>query len=628
MKIENYVDQRGIFGASGLFYAAGDFGVIDGDVRYVRTDANETQIYTYENKKIRLTARICEEDGVFVRRDSFENLSEHTVEVRALFSRFRMDGCDYEVYTQNNGWMHESVGGWQRLMTEVRASAGGIRTCQSATPMLGMHNTTTDKSTVFHLIPNAMWQMQARKVSHSEKDVVVVETGFSETALSLKVAPEEKIELPEVIFYKAKSRTDLDAYRLHAYYNRHYPRKKLPVLYNNWLYSYQTVDIDDLCRQADAAADLGIEAFMVDAGWYGDGTRNWFESVGDWVENPTSGPAGRLSELSAHVRAKGMLFGLWFEPERAGKESLAYAEHPQFFIEGQYGTFLDYANPDAVDYIFDVICAMIDRYRLGWVKFDFNENLPTDPSGGAFYRYYKGQKEFIRRLRQRYPDLYITNCASGGYRMELMQGTLFDSFWLSDDQEPVEGVRIVKDTLKRMPPALIERWCVQQYGEGFPVCGGAPVGKMLQCSNALWDYVVGVNDTFTEGFLVGGPMCFSCDIAGWPEDYKARYRNLIETHKKERDFFINASAALLAEEAGVTAIEYFDEKYERLVLQIFTGNAFYMEDLRIYPCADATVKYRLDNRSIAGKDLCEDGILIEDLHKNCCKTLIFEKSDE
>ena len=38
MKIENYVDQRGILGASGLFYAVGDFGVIDGDVTYNRTD--------------------------------------------------------------------------------------------------------------------------------------------------------------------------------------------------------------------------------------------------------------------------------------------------------------------------------------------------------------------------------------------------------------------------------------------------------------------------------------------------------------------------------------------------------------------------------------------------------------
>lgn len=624
MKIENYIDERGILGASGLFFAAGDFGVIDGTSTYTRTEKDKKIFYTCEEQGIRLVAELFSEDGVLVRRGYFENCSDKECTIHTLTSRFAMDGCEYEVYTQSNGWMHESAGGWQRLITEVRASAGGIRTCQGATPILGLHNLLTGKSTVFHLLPNAQWSMAARKVSHSEKDVVVVEAGFSDTALALKVLPGEKIELPEVIFYQAESRIDFDAYKLHAYYNRHYPRKKMPVLYNDWLYAYGAVNIDDLCRQADAAADLGFEAFMVDAGWYGDGTNNWFESVGDWVENPKSGPAGRLSELSAHVRSKGMIFGLWFEPERAGNGSLALKKHPEFFFKGQYGNFLDYANPKAVDYILDAVSECIDRYHLGWVKFDFNENLTVDPLQSGFYHYFKGQEQFVRRLREKYPDLYITNCASGGYRMELSQGRLFDSFWLSDNQEPIEGLRIVKDTAKRMPPALIERWCVEKYCDGFSVPGGASVGKMIQCSNAFWDYVVGVNDTYVEGFLTGGPMCFSCDLAGFPEDYKTRYRQKITEYKATRDFFISARAKILAEGFGVTAMEYFDEGYNRLVLQFFTENA-YAADLRIYPIADKNGTYCLGEQRIPGEDLMKNGILIEDIHKNCCQTLVLEK---
>lgn len=624
MKTENYIDERGILGASGLFFAVGDFGVIDGIASYERTKKDEKTFYTYEGQGVRLVAELFSEEGVLVRRGYFENLADKECTIHALTSRFAMDGCEYEVYTQSNGWMHESAGGWQRLITEVRASAGGIRTCQGATPILGLHNLLTGKSTVFHLLPNAQWSMAARKVSHSEKNVVVVEAGFSDTALALKVAPGEKIELPEVIFYKAESKTDFDAHKLHAYFHRHYPRRRMPVLYNNWLYSYGAVDINDMCHQADAAAELGFEGFMVDAGWYGDGTNNWFESVGDWVENPKSGPAGRLSVLSEHVRSHGMMFGLWFEPERGGNGSLAVAKHPDFFIKGQYGNFLDFANPKAVDYIFDAISTCIDRYHIGWVKFDFNENLSVDPSGGGFYRYYKGQEQFILRLREKYPDLYITNCASGGYRMELWQSKLFDSFWLSDNQEPVEGLRIVKDTVKRLPPALIERWCVEKYCESFPVCGGAPVGKMIQCSNALWDYVVGVNDTYVEGFLTGGPMCFSCDLAGFPEDYKARYRQKITEYKATRDFFISARAKILSEGFGITAMEYFDAGYNRLVLQFFTENA-YAADLRIYPIADEGSTYRFGERMISGKELMENGILFANLHKNCCQTLILEK---
>ncbi len=625
MKIENYVDQRGILGASGLFFAAGDFGVIDGLADYTRTEENEKIFYTHEGEEVRLVAELFCEGDVFVRRDFLENKSDRVIEVCALSSRFGMDGCDYEVYTQNNGWMHESSGDWQRLATEIRVAAGGIRTCQGATPMLGVHNLLTGQNTVFHLMPNAMWSMAAKKVSHSEKDVVVIETGFLDTALKLKVFPGEKIELPEVIFYPAQSKTDLDAHKLHTYFHRHYPRRSMPVLYNNWLYSYGAVDIDDLCRQADTAADLGFEAFMVDAGWYGDGSRNWFESVGDWVENPKSGPAGRLSVLSKHVRERGMLFGLWFEPDRAGNESHALAEHPELFFKGQYGNFLDYSNPAAVDYIFQTICACIDQYQIGWVKFDFNENLSFDPGGEGFYRYYKGQASFIRRLRERYPDLYITNCASGGYRMELAHGRLFDSFWLSDNQEPVEGLRIVKDTIKRLPPALIERWCVEKYCDGFYGDEGTRVGKMIQCSNLFWDYAVGVNDTYVEGFLTGGPMCFSCDLAGFPENYKARYREKIAEYKKDREFYISARAKILADGFGITAIEYFDESYNRLVLQIFTENA-YAADLRIYPIADESFTYRFGEEAILGSDLIQNGILIEGLQKNHCETFVFERA--
>ncbi len=624
MKIKDFVDERNVLGASGLFLATGDFGVIDGNADYVRTEADGKLFYTHEGLSARLVAELSEEGGVFLRRGYFENISDRTLTLSTLTARFRMDGCEYEVYTQSNGWMHESAGGRQRLITEVRASAGGIRTCQGATPMLGMHNLLTGKNTVFHLLPNAQWCMAARRVSHSEKDIVVVEAGFPDTALSLKVAPGEKIELPEVIFYPAESAIDFDAYKLHAYYHRHYPRRKLPILYNDWLYSYGAVDIDELCRQADAAADMGFEGFMVDAGWYGDGTRNWFESVGDWIENPKSGPAGRLSELSERVRARGMVFGLWFEPDRAGNGSRALAEHPELFFKGQYGNFLDYTNPGAVDYIFDAVSACIDRYHIGWVKFDFNENLAYDPTGGGFYRYYKGQEAFILRLRERYPELYITSCASGGYRMELSQGRLFDSFWLSDNQEPVEGLRIVRDTAKRMPPALIERWCVEKYCEGFPVYGDKPIGKMVQCSNVMWDYLVGVSDTYAEGFLTGGPMCFSCDLAGMPDAYKERYRERIAGYKKERDFFCAARAKILAEGFGITAIEYFDEGKSRLVLQVFTENA-YAADIRLYPLADEGCAYLLGGETISGETLARDGILIEDLHKNNCRTLVFEK---
>jgi hypothetical protein len=97
----------------------------------------------------------------------------------------------------------------------------------------------------------------------------------------------------------------------------------------------------------------------------------------------------------------------------------------------------------------------MDKYNIGWIKFDFNATIPQDLTGGAFYRYWQGYREFIKAFKKRYPNVYMTNCGGGGFRLELGQATMFDSFWTTDNQGPYDGIRIIKDTLKRMPTCLL-----------------------------------------------------------------------------------------------------------------------------------------------------------------------------
>jgi F-type H+-transporting ATPase subunit b len=128
--------------------------------------------------------------------------------------------------------------------------------------MMGFHNRYTGRNTVFHLLPNAQWQMTAKKFPHSAKEIVVLEAGFCSVGLRLSVAAGETVRLPELIFFGAQSKTDLDAYKLHEWYNRKYPRKSLPIVYNSWLYCYDNIDVDDILRQVDCAAEMGFEAFL------------------------------------------------------------------------------------------------------------------------------------------------------------------------------------------------------------------------------------------------------------------------------------------------------------------------------------------------------------------------------
>lgn len=622
MNFKHYVDLRKTLGASGLFFVVGSFGIIDGNVSYDRTDENEKTTFVYRDESIRLEAEFTAmENGVVIRRDRFFNISENEMEINSLSSRFTLAGNEYEIYTQYNAWQHESRGAWQKLVTQITAASEGIRTCDGATPIMGFHNLYTEKNTVFHLIPNVQWQMIARKFPLNDKEIVVLEIGFHDKALRLKVAPGEMIEVPTIVFFEAESKIDLDAYKLHEWYNDNYPRKALPVIYNSWLYCYDNLNIDDLLKQADCAADMGFEAFMIDAGWFGNG-QDWSAVVGDWTENTVSGPRGRLKELSERVRERGMIFGLWFEPERASPASRAVAEHPDYYING---SLLDFSNPHAVDYIFDVISRQIDKYKIGWLKFDFNATIPYDPSGSAFYRYMQGQRDFILRLRRRYPDLYITNCASGGYRMELGQGMLFDSFWLSDNQGPYEGIRIVKDTLKRMPTGLVERWNVQTYCEGLTPSYGSrntaeSVGRMLHCNNGTWDFLIGINDSFSEAFMQGGPMGFSCDVNALPPEYKERWNEVIAQYKEDREFYKNAAARILVDSDSIIAIEYADRAFECCVIQVFTKTT-YAREILLYPEVCSGSQYRYDDVLLSGRDIRENGIQLRNLRDNSCREL-------
>lgn len=619
MKLDNFISLYKMRMVSGLFFATGSFGVIDGDVDYAKTENGNVEKYIFNNGEVEFVSEFTKyKSGVVIRRDTFKNVSSNDITVNRLVSRFRLKGNKYQVYTQFNGWQHENEGGFQNLVTEVSVASRGIRTCEGATPMLALLNDYTEKSVVFHLLPNCQWKMTAKKLPvYNSYETVVIETGFNDEVLNMKVKKGEIIFLPEVVFFEVDSKVDFDGYKLHEVYNELYPRRKTPVLYNSWLYCFDYLNVDDLLKQVDTASELGVEAFMVDAGWFGNGS-DWFNYVGDWQENQTAGTKGRLVELSEYVRDKGMIFGLWLEPERAGSKSQVLKSHPEYFFDGK---FFDFTNETARNYLVEVVCNLIEKYSIGWLKFDFNDTVPYDKTGNAFYYYLQGQKAFVKQIQDKYPNVYLTNCASGGYRMELNQASYSDSFWFTDNQGPYEGLRIIKDGIKRLPSNVMERWCVQAYVNGLKEYGNPDsVGRMIYCNNGTWEQLINVSDNYAKAFLTGGPIGFSCDIASLPNEYKQFWKQAVLEFKKDREIYKNGTARILVDDKDLTVIEYVDKNKKQFILQVFS-KIVHTCDLVVYPSVEETSNYQVNGEIVSGEDLLKNGVTIDGILQNDCKVL-------
>ena len=97
-------------------------------------------------------------------------------------------------------------------------------------------------------------------------------------------------------------------------------RPEMPVVYNTWFDQFEVLDVPRLRQQLQAAKEVGCEVFVIDAGWYGPQAGDWFAQAGDWREKTDGAFRGAMAAFADEVRAAGLGFGLWMEPERFGPD--------------------------------------------------------------------------------------------------------------------------------------------------------------------------------------------------------------------------------------------------------------------------------------------------------------------
>lgn len=217
-------------------------------------------------------------------------------------------------------------------------------------------------------------------------------------------------------------------------------------------------------REIEIAADMGVDAFMVDAGWYGDEFGGWWERRGDWwVGNWLPGGLQACRDL-AHKH--GLLFGLWMEPECIGPKSKLLQEHPEWrlHMDGgrQISDVLDLAHPEAAAFLQREVVRVIREHRLDFFKIDYNMRIQEggQRERGGFaehegWRHYETLYATIDQVRREMPNVALECCASGGGRNDLGMMSRFHYCCESDFSMFPRSIRAINGLTLFLPPEAL-----------------------------------------------------------------------------------------------------------------------------------------------------------------------------
>ena len=274
-----------------------------------------------------------------------------------------------------------------------------------------------------------------------------------------------------------------------------HPQTPRPVLLNTWEAVYFDMRLEKLLALADRAADLGIERFVLDDGWFRH-RRNDHAGLGDWYVDEEIWPEG-LHPLVDRVREHGMQFGLWFEPEMVNLDSDLAREHPAWVFQTEHGPgiasrfqhVLDLGHPEAYAYVLERMSSLVGEYGIDYIKWDHNRALvdaahSTTGAPGVHVQTLAAYR-LMDDLKARHPQLEIESCCGGGGRLDLGIMEHADRVWVSDCIDAHERQRMVRWTGLTLPPELMGT----HVGSGRDHSTKRSHGLEFRAGTAIWGHM-------------------------------------------------------------------------------------------------------------------------------------------
>ena len=416
------------------------------------------------NTRIVLLYTIYEAFPVIARSVRFECDSDEKITLLSAMSAcVDLPDKDYEMIDLAGVWARERHVRRHKLDYGIQ-SIYSMRGCSSYqfNPFLALARENADEFQGqvygFSLVYSGNFLAQTEVDNYDTARVLM---GIHPNGFKWTLEKGESFQTPEMVMVYSEAGLNGMSQTFHKLYRTRLARgtwrdKVRPILINSWEAFYFDFDAPKLLGLADVAADLGMELFVLDDGWFGkrdDST----SSLGDWYPNEEK-LKGTLKELAEKINAKGLKFGLWIEPEMTNKDSDLYRAHPDWILAEQGKRIchsrtqyvLDFSKKEVREYIGDMLENLLAEVPVSYIKWDMNRTFSEVFSNGndreyqgkVCHKYILGVYELYERLTSRFPHVLFESCASGGARFD--PGMLYyaPQGWTSDDTDAIERLKI------------------------------------------------------------------------------------------------------------------------------------------------------------------------------------------
>lgn len=430
-----------------------------------------------------------------------------------------------------------------------------------------------------------------------------LQMGLSDELFDYRLESGDAFYAPEVLLAYSEHGFGGLSRLYHPFLRQHvcrgkYKNLRRPVLINNWEATYFGFTGKKLVALAREAAQLGIEMFVLDDGWFGRRDLD-DKALGDWTVNEEK-MGGPLREVVRQINALGLKFGLWIEPEMVNENSELYRAHPDWALQipgkrpvlGRTQLPLDFTRPEVREGVLAQIAAVIDSANIEYIKMDMNRSLCDLYSAAAEYqnfgelahRYMLGVYDFLEQLETRYPELLVEGCSSGGARFDAGMMYYTPQIWASDNTDAIERLGI-------------------QYGASF----GYPVSVVGSHVSAVPNHQNGrVTPLHTRSVVaMSGNFGYELDLTKLSAEEKEEIRGQILAFQRDWELIHNGAYYRVSDAAELclyAAWNMVSPDRRKALLNAVTTNTHAnsqilyvrckgLEDSLLYTCAETKERY-------------------------------------